>query len=186
MWHINRGQIKCKKVKRFDRKHIEQAKEARRIRHADFAILVTNAFPSKKQYYFVEKTVFVINPVSLEPIIQILRDSLIRISILRMSNEAKEKAVQQVYDYLSSNEYVNKVNDVITQLLDLGQELKNEMATHGRIWKKRYYIYRALFNDIGVIDHKLRSLVHGLPGSKQPKLLPAPQKAYIAIDSLSS
>ncbi|MGA2171557.1 MAG: DUF2130 domain-containing protein [Sedimentisphaerales bacterium] len=183
---IGRIVYECKKVKHFDKKHIEQAKEARRIRHADFAILVTNAFPSKKQYYFVEKAVFVISPVSLEPIIQTLRDSLVRISILRMSNEAKEKAVQQVYDYLSSKEYANKVNDVATQLLDLGRELKNEVATHKRIWEKRYHIYQALFNDIGVIDHKLRSLVHGLTGSKQPKLLPAPQKAYIEIDGLGS
>lgn len=45
----------CKKVKNFDKAHIEQAKEARRMRQADFAILITNAFPSKKQYYFVEK-----------------------------------------------------------------------------------------------------------------------------------
>jgi len=182
---IGRIVYECKKVKHFDRKFIEQAKEARRIRHAEFAILVTNAFPSKKQYYFVEKTVFVISPVSLEPITQTLRDSLVRISILRMSNEAKEKAVQQIYDYLSSNEYANKVNDVATQLLDLGRELKNEVVTHKRIWEKRYHIYQSVFRDVGVIDHKLRSLVHGLAGSKQPKLLPAPQKAYIEIDGLS-
>lgn len=174
----------CKRVKHFDRKHIEQAKEARRIRHADFAILVTNAFPSKKQYYFVEKTVFVISPVSLEPITQTLRDSLVRISILRMSNEAKEKAVQEVYDYLSSNEYANKVNDVAAQLLDLGRELKTEVATHKRVWEKRYHIYQSVFRDVGVIDHKLRSLVHGLAGHKQPKLLQAPQKAFIEIEGL--
>ena len=105
--------------------------------------------------------------------------------MLRMSNEAKEKAVQQVYDYLSSNEYANKVNDIATQLLDLGRELKNEVATHKRIWEKRYHIYQALFKDIGVIDYKLRSLVHGLAGSKQPKLLAAPQKAYVEIEGLS-
>ena len=38
----------CKKVKMFNKSHVEQAKEARRIRQADFAVLVTNAFPSKK------------------------------------------------------------------------------------------------------------------------------------------
>jgi hypothetical protein len=67
---IGRIVYECKKVKHFDKKHIEQAKEARRIRHADFAVLVTNAFPSKKQYYFVEKTVFVISPVSLQLLVE--------------------------------------------------------------------------------------------------------------------
>jgi len=94
--------------------------------------------------------------------------------------------VQQVYEYLSSSEYVNKMNDVAAQLLDLGRELKNEMASHKRIWEKRYRIYQTLFNDIGTIDNKLRGIVHGLAGGKQPKLLPAPQKAYIEIDGLGS
>jgi hypothetical protein len=102
------------------------------------------------------------------------------------SCEAKEKAVQEIYDYLSSNEYANKVNDVAAQLLELGQELKTEMGTHKRIWEKRYHIYHSVFRDVGVIDHKLRSLVHGLASNKRPKLLQAPQQAFIEIEGLSS
>ena len=173
----------CKKVKNFDKKHIDQAKTARRIRGADFAVLVTNVFPSKKQYYFVEKTVFVISPVSLEPITQTLRDSLVRIYMLRLSNEAKSKAVQQVYDYLSSNEYSNKVNDLASQLMDLGKELKTEISSHKRVWEKRYKTYQSLYIDIGVIDHKLRSLMKGLPGNKTLQL-PAPPKQFIDIEEL--
>lgn len=59
---IGRFVYECKKVKTFSKHHVEQAKAARNFRQADFAILVTNAFPSKKQYYFVDKTVFVISP----------------------------------------------------------------------------------------------------------------------------
>lgn len=175
----------CKKVKNFDKKHIDQAKTARRIRGADFAVLVTNVFPSKKQYYFVEKTVFVISPVSLEPITQTLRDSLVRIYMLRLSNEAKSKAVQQVYDYLSSNDYSNKVNDLASQLIDLGKELKTEISSHKRVWEKRYKTYRALFIDIGVIDHKLRSLIKGIPGNKPLELPPLP-KQFIDIEELQN
>jgi hypothetical protein len=173
----------CKKVKTFDRKHIEQAKQARNKQQADFSILVTNAFPAKKQFYFVEKNVFVISPVSLEPITHTLRESLVRIALLKMTNEAKEKAVQKVYDYLSSNEYNNKMNDVASQLVDLGKELKLEIASHKRVWGKRYYIYRCLFNDIGLIDCKLKELVHDKPDSKQ-KLLPEQRKPYIEIVEL--
>ena len=175
----------CKKVKNFDKKHIEQAQEARRLRHADFAVLVTNVFPSKKQYYFVEKTVFVISPISLEPIAHTLRESLVKIAMLRLSNEAKAKAVQQVYDYLASNEYSNKMNDVATQLLDLGKDLKNEVDNHRRVWVKRYRAYQSLFNDIGAIDYKLRGLVHGLPGAK-PLLLQEPKKPFPEIVELQA
>jgi len=173
----------CKKVKTFSKSHVEQAKEARRVRQADFAVLVTNAFPSKKQYYFVENDVFVISPVSLEPITYTLRDSLVKMALLKMSNEAKQKAVQRVYDYLSSNDYNNKMNDVANQLMDLGKDLKAEMASHRRTWEKRYHVYRALFTDIGMIDYRLKDLVQNRLEEK-PKLLLPEKSKFITIDEL--
>ncbi|MBI4548992.1 MAG: DUF2130 domain-containing protein [Ignavibacteriae bacterium] len=173
----------CKKVKSFNKNHVEQAKEARRLRQADFAVLVTNAFPSKKQYYFVEKTVFVISPVSLEPITYTLRESLVRMAILKMTNEAKQKAVQRVYDYLSSAEYNNKMNDVANQLIDLAKDLKLEIKSHKDRWGKRYTIYSRLYSDVGLIDFKLKGLVQNKLDEKV-KLLPPPKKDFVEIEEL--
>lgn len=180
---IGRIVYECKKVKSFNKSHIEQAKEARRQREADFAILVTNAFPSKKQYYFVEKTVFVISPVSLEPITYTLRESLVKMALLKMSNEAKQKAVQRVYDYLSSSEYNNKMNDVASQLVDLAKDLKVEIKSHKDRWEKRYSIYSKLYNDVGHIDFKLKGLVQNKLDDKAPLLLP-PKKEFVTIEEL--
>jgi len=176
----------CKKVKTFSASHVAQAKQARSQRQADFAVLVTNAFPKKKQHYFVEKNVFVISPVSVEPISYTLRESLVRIAMLKLSNQAKQEAVQRVYDYLSSSEYNTKMNGIAEQLMDLGRDLKSEIDTHGRVWRKRYSAYRALFTDIGGIDHQLRVLVHGLGTGKVPELLPAAQRGYVEIEELQS
>jgi hypothetical protein len=140
-------------VKCFARAHIEQARKARQQREADFAVLVTNAFPSKRQYYFVEKAVFVISPISLEPVTYTLRESLIRMAILKITNRAKERAVQKVYEYLSSSEYKGKINDMAGQLVELRQDLQSEIAAHKRTWEKRYGIYRDLFNDVAAIDY---------------------------------
>jgi hypothetical protein len=180
---IGRIVYECKKVKHFDKKHVDQAREARRSRQADFAVLVTNAFPAKRQYYFVEKTVFVISPVSLEPITYTLRESLVKIALLKMTNAAKERAVQRVYDFLSSNEYQTKVNDIAGQLLELGRELKSEMASHKRIWTKRYHIYRSVFNDVGTIDTRLKELAHARLEAR-PKMLPEPGRSFVQIQEL--
>lgn len=149
----------CKKCKTFNKAHVEQAKIARDFRKADFAILVTNVFPSKKQFYFVENTVFVISPISLEPIIYTLRESLVKMALLKMSNEAKQKAVQRVYDYLSSNGYNNKMNGIANQLMDLGKDLKSEIISHKRTWEKRYNYYKNIYSDVTVIDGTLKNLV---------------------------
>ncbi|MGB6789397.1 MAG: DUF2130 domain-containing protein [Candidatus Acidiferrales bacterium] len=182
---IGRIVYECKRVKHFNRNYIDQAKEARRVRSAEFAVLVTNVFPSKKQFYFVEKDVFVISPVCAEPIIHTLRESLIRMSLLKMTAEAKQKAVQRVYDYLSSSDYNGRVIDMANQLLDLGRELKSEIKSHNRVWRKRYDAYRGLFNDIGEIDYSLKQLAN--PNSNaHGKLLPAPSRSFVHIDELGA
>jgi hypothetical protein len=173
----------CKKVKTFSKHHVEQAKQARNFRQADFAILVTNAFPSKKQYYFVDKTVFVISPVSLEPITYTLRESLVKMAMLKMSNEAKQKAVQRVYDYLSSSAYNNKMNDVSNQLMELGKDLKQEIASHRRTWEKRYHIYSSVYSDITGINYSLKDLVQNRLEEKPRLTLPEKSK-YLEIDEL--
>ena len=181
---IGRIVYECKKTKPpFQKRHIEQAKEARRFREADFALLVTNVFPAKKQYYFVEKNVFVVSPVCLEPIVFALRDSLVRMAILKMTNEAKQKAVQKVYDFLASAEYNNKINDIATQLIDLAKDLKLEIKSHRERWEKRYSIYSRLYSDVGVIDFKLRGLVQNRLEDRT-KLLPPPKKEFVEIEEL--
>ena len=120
----------CKKVRTFSKSHVLQAKKAKVARNADYAVLVTNAFPAKKQHYFVEKDVFVISPVSLEPIAYTLRDSLLRMAVLKLSAQAKEKAVQAISDYLGGTEYRDTVAGMADQLVDLGGQLKAEMRAH--------------------------------------------------------
>ena len=174
----------CKKVKTFNKSHVEQTREARRKQGADFAILVTNAFPSKKQYYFVDKTVFVISPVSLEPITYTLRESLVKMAILKMTNEAKQKAVQQVYNYLSSSDYNNKMNDIANQLIDLAKDLKIEIKSHKDRWIKRYSVYNKVYSDVILIDFKLKGLIQNQLEDKT-KLLPPPKKEFVEIEELS-
>ncbi|MEP0862107.1 MAG: DUF2130 domain-containing protein [Ignavibacterium sp.] len=174
----------CKKVKNFDKKFIAQAKNARKLREADFVILVTNAFPSKRQYYFVEKTVFVISPVSLEPITYTIRESLIRIAMLKLTNEAKERAVQQVYDYLSGSEYKNRINEISQETLDLRDELVKEMNAHKNFWLKRYNSYKNIFNDVNHIDYKLKELLQNRIGGAEIKFIESSKKEFAQINEL--
>ena len=173
----------CKKVKAFNKNHVLQAKTAKVARNAEFAVLVTNAFPAKKQHYFVEKDVFVISPVSLEPIAYTLRDSLLRMAVLRLSAQAKQKAVQAICDYLGGNEYKDKVAGMADQLVDLAGQLKAEMKAHKNLWEKRYGAYRSMFLDVGLLDYRLMSLLKGV-SPRAPKALPAPKGKYPEIQGL--
>jgi len=182
----NAGKIvyECKKVKVFSQAHVKQASDAREQRQADFAVLVTNTFPAKKQFYFVSNTVFVISPLSIEAVTYALRESLVKIAVLQLSNAAKEKAVNEVYNYLAGNEYSNKVNMMASQLLALAGDLKSEIYSHHQTWKKRYSAYKVLYLDLGTIDTKLKGLLTLGDGKEEIKLLPSERQAYPPIEEL--
>jgi len=173
----------CKKVRTFSKSHVLQAKKAKVARNADYAVLVTNAFPAKKQHYFVEKDVFVISPVSLEPIAYTLRDSLLRMAVLKLSAQAKEKAVQAICDYLGGTEYRDTVAGMADQLVDLGGQLKAEMRAHKNLWEKRYSAYRSMFLDVSSLDYRLTSLLQGV-SPKPRRALPAAKGKYMEIQGL--
>lgn len=151
----------CKKVKEFKREYVLQASDARKQRQADYAILVTTAFPAKNQFFFVDRDVLVISPAGLAPVVHTARESLVRLLVLRASEAQRRKAVEEVYLYVAGTEYSSKVASVAAEMLDLGKELKREVGFHRSNWKKRYRIYRSVFSDVGAIDAKLRRLVVG-------------------------
>ena len=98
-------------------------------------------------------------------------------------HEAKQKAVQRVYDYLSSSDYNNKMNDVSNQLMELGKDLKAEIASHRRTWEKRYHIYSSVYSDITGINYSLKDLVQNRLEEK-PKLMLPEKLKYLEIDEL--
>lgn len=174
----------CKKVKTFSQSHVKQASDARELRKANFAVLVTNAFPAKQQFYFVSNTVYVISPISVEAVTHTLRESLVTMALLRLSNAAKEKAVNEVYEYMAGNEYSNKMNGMASQLSALAGDLKSEINSHWQTWKRRYGIYKSLYMDLGAIDSRLRGLLAPGDGREVLKLIEGQQKAYPLIEEL--
>jgi len=174
----------CKKVKSFSQGHVQQAATAREFRQANFAVLVTNAFPAKRQSYFVSNTVFVISPVNVEPVTYVLRQSLVKIALLKLSNAEKMRAVNEVYKYLAGNEYSDKVNGMAYQLLTLAGDLKSEIHAHHQTWKERYATYKDLYSDVGVIDSRLRGLLALGEGKGAPKLIAGQQKTYPPLEEL--
>ena len=149
----------CKKVTEYKKEYIDQTRKARQERSADFAVLVTNKFPKKAQGYFVEKQVFVISPISVELISQTLRGSLVQLSLLKGDPALKNAAIQKIYSFLSSNDYINRINDFVGQIIELRKDLESEVNSHAKIWTKRYKGYAVLYGGVHLLDGKLKDLI---------------------------
>ena len=78
-----------KRVQQWSSAHVLQCARARIDREADIAILVTNKFPAKRQYYFIERGVLVISPLAVLPIVHTAREGLVNIHALKLSGDQK-------------------------------------------------------------------------------------------------
>jgi hypothetical protein len=170
-----------KRVATFQQSHVRQASAARRQRAADYAILVTNAFPARKKLFYVDRDVLVISPAGLEPLVHTARASLLSLHKLKASGARKQQAVQAVYNYLAGGEYSGKIADIAGQRLDLEKVLREEWNSHKRIWRQRLQIYGHVFSDVTAIDYRLRSLV-GATQVGSRNAFPAQRRLHPGLD----
>lgn len=136
-----------KKVANFSNSHIRQALTAKQQRNADYAVLVTNAKRSKNDFGFsVTKGVIIIHPAGALTIIAILREQLVTISKLKLSNKQREEATKAVLEYIHSPAFKNSIESIIENTIELYDSMKKEVKDHINTWQDRLNRY----NDINI------------------------------------
>ncbi|MGH7665435.1 MAG: DUF2130 domain-containing protein [Gemmatimonadaceae bacterium] len=156
---VGRIVYECKRVASWAAAHVVQCAEARVLREADIAILVTNRFPAKHQYYFVDRNVLVISPLALIPLVHTAREGLLNVHGLRVSGDQKRLAVQAVYDYLAGGQYADHIRRVVQHFTDLEILFHKEVESHRKTWEGRLKHYHGLANGVSTIDERLRQLL---------------------------
>lgn len=162
-----------KRTQQWANSHVRQAAEARVAREADIAILVTNRFPAKRPHFFVERDVLVISPLGLLAIVHTAREGLLNAHGLRVSGNAKQRAVRAIYDYLAGGPYLTHVRRIAQHLTDLEALFHKEISGHRKMWDSRLDHYRGLATRFGSVHDALRSLIAPVTDSEAPHLRPA-------------
>lgn len=149
-----------KKVTNFSNSHIQQALTAKQQRNADYAILVTNAKRSKTDFGFsVTKGVIIIHPAGTLTIISILREHLVTISKLKLSNKQREEATKAVLDYIHSPAFRNSIESIIDNTVELHASMKKEVKEHINIWKDRLNRYNDINLKAIAVENRVVNLI---------------------------
>ncbi|MEX2164008.1 MAG: DUF2130 domain-containing protein [Sulfuricaulis sp.] len=162
-----------KKEETWKSKNILQAAEARIKREANLAVLVTNRFPAKRQYYFVEREVLVISPQGILPLIHTAREGLLAIHALNVSGEQKQVAVRAVYEYLAGGTYIAHIKKVAQHFQDLESLFHKEVHTHQTMWGNRLNHYKGILSGVSSVHEKLRGVIAPAVKVGSPKLASA-------------
>jgi hypothetical protein len=104
---------------------------------ADHAILSSNKFPKDKREIHLQDGVIVAAPARVLAVVEILRDQLIRMHELRVSNEERGSKSEELYAFITSEHCKQLIGQVETQagkMLDLDAR---EQEAHRRLWDAR-------------------------------------------------
>ncbi len=111
---------------------------------ADFAILSSNKFPKDKAHIHNQDGVIVANPARVLAIVEILRDQLVRMLELRVSNEARGTKMEDLYTFITSEHCRQLIEQVEAQAGKMLELDSKEQEAHRRVWDQRKKLINAV------------------------------------------
>jgi hypothetical protein len=126
-----------KRSKDFSPKWIEKFRDDIREKGADIGVLVTEVMPSGMERMGMVEGVWVCNYEEFKGLCAVLRDSIIRLSLVAGTQENKGEKMQMLYDFLTSPSFKLQMEAIVDGFTKMKSELDREKRAMQRIWKER-------------------------------------------------
>lgn len=111
---------------------------------ADHAVLSLMKFPAECRQLEIRDGVILANPARVLVLAEILREQVVRLYGLRLSNEEREKKTHELYAYITSERYYQHMDSIEKQtdkLLDI--DVTEEKA-HRKVWESRGGVLKSI------------------------------------------
>jgi hypothetical protein len=129
--------FESKRTKDFANDWIEKLKADLRSQGADIAVIVTQALPKEMDRFGEKDGVWICSFAEVKPIVQMLRDGIIKISTALKSQENKGDKMHLLYDYLTSREFAEQWQAIREGFMSMKLSIQRERDAMEKLWKAR-------------------------------------------------
>ena len=126
-----------KRTKNFSNDWIDKLKTDLRGHKADIAVIVTEAMPKEMDRFGQKEGIWICSFAEFKGVAAVLRESLIRISDIKFSQENKGDKMQMLYDFLTGNEFKQHIEAIVEGFSSMKNSLTKEKLAMERIWSER-------------------------------------------------
>lgn len=164
----------CKHTDRIAESHVAQTANAKKTRHADYAILVTTGTRRHFSGLDQESGVFIVSQSGALPLAGICRESLVAMAKQRLDDAARAAAARRLMDYVTSPICKTPMEEAISYTERAQENLLREIKAHTKEWKDRYQIYQTIHYDVSHVKANIARVINGDAPLKleRPKLEP--------------
>lgn len=129
--------FESKRTKDFAIDWIEKLKADMRSQGADVAVIVTQALPKDMDSFGEKNGVWICSFAEVKPIVQMLRDGIIKISTALKSQENRGDKMHLLYDYLTSREFAEQWQAIREGFMSMKLSIQKERDAMEKLWKQR-------------------------------------------------
>jgi hypothetical protein len=156
----------CKRTKAFNEDWVIKLKDDLIRSKGNIAIIVTQTLPEDISCFAWRNGVWVTSFANYLELVMVLRMNLMELKRIEKLNEGKGEKMSQVYNYLSSDEFRNKIQSVAETFMAMREQLEQEKRAFQRQWATREMQIRRLTDGTISIVGDLQ----GLMGSSMPMI----------------
>ena len=129
-----------KAAKTVTKKDIEKAKKYQKIHGTDYVIIVSANLPKNSVpngWYGTRDGIILVHPSIVTEVTKQIRTAIIEISRLRLSTDDQASKQAQLYQYLTSSEFLRIMEDISAAHETLYKLQTKEEKDHQTLWKSR-------------------------------------------------
>lgn len=156
---------------------VKKLKQDQGLAKADICVLVTKVLPEGFENFGYRDGVWICAPTFVLSLVNALRFHLKEIGQVKNSLVGRDAKMEQLYGYLSGNQFRNRVENIVVAFRSMKEDLETEKRSMNRIWARREKeLERVIFNtssmygDLeGIIGQDLPHVEYlELPGKEDP------------------
>lgn len=116
---------------------IPKLKDDRDEINAEIAVIVSRTLPKDIKSIGLMNDVWVSDFASFIGLAMALRENLLQLNYLKNSLSGKETKMEQLYNYICSEQFANKISTIVESFKNMKNDLEKERIAMEKHWRKR-------------------------------------------------
>ena len=129
---------------------IQKLKDDQANLGADISILVTKTLPEGVEQHEFRNGVWVVGYSFALSLVKLLRFHILEVNMMKTGLEGKDEKMNMLYEYLSSPQFKNKIENIVDAFASMKSDLDAEKRAFQKHWSKREkQLERVMMNTSG-------------------------------------
>lgn len=126
-----------KRTKSFGKDWIEKFKADMREKNINIGVIVTAAYPSDMERMGLKNGIWICSYEEFKGLSEVLRESIIQIKMLTVTQENKGDKMNLIYSYLTGNDFKSQFEAIVEGFVQMKIDLEKEKNAMRRLWSTR-------------------------------------------------